>query len=121
MNAPDALGRVPDPARERGKIAPAKLAHVVLKSANKDRLVDFYKTLLEAEVTFGDRNAAFLIYDEEHHRIAVIGMPGLGRNSRRSAGVDHIDFTYASLDDLLATYERLKAAGSRPPATHPGE
>ena len=38
MNAPDAFGRVPTPARERGRIAPAKLAHVVLKSADKDRL-----------------------------------------------------------------------------------
>ena len=121
MNAPDAIGRVPIPARERGRIAPAKLAHVVLKSANKDRLVAFYKTLLEAEATFGDNNATFLTYDEEHHRIAVIGIPGLGRNSRRRVGVDHIAFTYASLGDLLATYERLKAAGIRPVwTTHHG-
>ena len=121
MNAPDAIGRVPAPARERGRIAPAKLAHVVLKSANKDRLVAFYKTLLEAEETFGDNNASFLTYDEEHHRIAVIGIPGLARNSRRRVGVDHIAFTYASLADLLATYERLNAAGIRPVwTTHHG-
>ena len=121
MNLPDAVGRVPTPARERGKIAPAKLAHVVLKSANKDRLVAFYKALLEAEETFGDGNASFLTYDEEHHRIAVIGIPGLSRNSRRRVGVDHIAFTYASLGDLLATYERLKAVGIRPVwTTHHG-
>ena len=121
MNAPDAIGRVPVPARERGKIAPAKFAHVVLRSANKRRLVDFYKTLLEAEETFGDENASFLTYDEEHHRIAVIGIPGLRPNSRRRVGVDHIAFTYASLGDLLATYRRLQDAGIMPVwTTHHG-
>ena len=81
-----------------------------MRSANKRRLVDFYKTLLEAEETFGDDNASFLTYDEEHHRIAVIGIPGLRPNSRRRAGVDHIAFTYASLGDLLATCWRPTAA-----------
>ena len=109
------------PARERGKIAPVKLAHVVLRSANKRRLIDFYKAVLEAEETFGDDNASFLTYDDEHHRIAVIGIPGLRPNSRHRVGVDHIAFTYASLGDLLATYRRLKNIGIVPVwTTHHG-
>jgi catechol-2,3-dioxygenase len=37
-----------------------------------------------------------------------------------SAGHDHLAFTYGSLGDLVATYERLKAAGIKPsvPVAH---
>jgi len=37
-----------------------------------------------------------------------------------SAGHDHLAFTYGSLGDLVATYERLKAAGITPsvPVAH---
>ena len=122
MNAPaQAHASVPVPARDRGKIAPAKLAHVVLRTANRAPMVAFYETVLEAQATFADANATFLTYDDEHHRIAVIELPGVGKPSRRRAGVDHIAFTYASLSDLLLTYKRLKGEGILPTwTTHHG-
>jgi catechol-2,3-dioxygenase len=56
---------------------------------------------------------SFLTYDDEHHRIAVVNVPGLP-DMTPAAGVDHIAFTFASLGDLLHTYRRLRDAGIAP-------
>lgn len=98
----------PRTARQRGKTAPAKLAHVVLRSAQADKVAQWYETVLEAEVTFRDDRLCFLTYDDEHHRIAVINMPGLPSPGGLATGVEHFAFTYACADDLFATYERLR-------------
>ena len=108
------INQDPKTARQRGKIAPAKFAHVVLRSAQAAEVVAWYKTVLEAEVTFGDERYCFLTYDDEHHRIAVVSMPGLPTPSSPASGVDHFAFTYASADDLFATYERLRDQGILP-------
>ena len=50
----------------------------------------------------------FVTYDEEHHRVAVLTMPGVGDHVDMTCGVHHIAFTYASLKDLMHTYNRLK-------------
>jgi catechol 2,3-dioxygenase-like lactoylglutathione lyase family enzyme len=95
-------------------VSPTRLAHVVMRSSQFDALVDWYKTVLNARVVFSDGALAFLAYDEEHHRIAVINVPGLERQPHGIASVHHLAFTYASLGDLVSTYERLEAAGIRP-------
>ena len=95
-------------------ISPARLAHVVLRSSQFDALVGWYTTVLGAKVAFSNGALAFLTYDEEHHRIAVLNIPGLQRQPDGMAGMHHMAFTYASLSDLVATYERLDMAGIRP-------
>ncbi len=106
----DAIARMPKTAKERGKIAPAKLAHVVLrtKEGRVQTLLDWYKTVLEGEAMFETPTIGFVTYDTEHHRIAVLAMPGVGDHVDMTCGVHHIAFTYASLGDLLHTYNRLK-------------
>ena len=104
----------PRTAKERGRTAPAKFAHVVLRSAQADKVVAWYKTVLEAEVTFGDQGICFLTYDEEHHRIAVVNTPGLPAPTGPTSGVDHFAFTYANIDELFGTYERLRKLGILP-------
>ena len=89
-------------------MSPSRLAHVVLRSSQFDALVNWYTTVLCARVAFTDGNLAFLAYDEEHHRIAVLNIPGLQRQPDGMTGVHHMAFTYASLSDLVATYERLE-------------
>ncbi len=102
-------------------IRPAKLAHVVLKTGRYKELIDWYQLVLGADVVHSDKMATFLTYDDEHHRLAILNLPVVPQ-TRASAGVDHFAFTYASLSDLLATYERLKKAGIEPawPVNHGG-
>lgn len=103
-----------DQQQNKPIISPDRLAHVVLRSSQFDALVHWYTTVLGATVAFSDGNLAFLSYDEEHHRIAVLNIPGLAPQREGTAGVHHMAFTYASLSDLVSTYERLDQAGIRP-------
>lgn len=108
MNAPAArrLSAVP--------VAPALLAHVVLRTADLGRLRDWYAKVLNAQVVHENPMLCFLTYDEEHHRIAIIGQPGLAPAAPNATGLHHMAFTYAGLGDLLATYRRLKDQGIEP-------
>lgn len=95
-------------------VSPQRLAHVVLRTSQLPTLVDWYTTVLGATVAFSDGNLAFLAYDDEHHRIAVLNIPGLKRQIDGMTGVHHMAFTYASLSELVSTYERLDGKGIRP-------
>src|SRR5437867_11822765 len=96
------------------RIAPEKFAHVVLKTANYDAVITWYATVLQARVAFRNDVIAFLTYDDEHHRVAVINTPGSPASDPAAAGVHHIAYTYAGLGELLATYRRLKPSGVEP-------
>jgi catechol 2,3-dioxygenase-like lactoylglutathione lyase family enzyme len=95
-------------------ISPTRLAHVVFRTSKFDELVSWYQTVLGAEIAFSDGALAFLSYDEEHHRIAIIHIPGLQDQPAGMCGMHHMAFTYASLSDLIATYERLAKLGIQP-------
>lgn len=97
-------------------VRPVKLAHIVLRTPRFAETVAWWRTVLGAEPRHENEFISFLTYDDEHHRLAIISSPKLGENDRRSAGLEHVAFTYASLDDLLTTYERLKAEGISPVA-----
>jgi catechol-2,3-dioxygenase len=101
-------------AAERGVVKPRQLAHVVRRTSRFDEMVRWYCTMLGAEVVHSDGMLAFLTYDEEHHRIAIAGIPGLEEQPAMAAGTDHIAFSYADLGEVLQTYRRLKAGGIEP-------
>jgi catechol 2,3-dioxygenase-like lactoylglutathione lyase family enzyme len=108
---------MPDERRaSEGCISPVKLAHFVLRTTPERfrEMVDWYRNLLGAEVAFENAFSCFMTYDEEHHRAAIIAIPGLAERPVGSVGVDHIAFTYAGLGDLIRTYERLAAEGVTP-------
>ena len=94
--------------------SPKALAHVVFRTANYRAMVDFYRDFLGAEVTHENGTLAFLRYDEEHHRVAIIAVPGTGPRVRTSAGLEHVAFAYGSLDDLTSAYAARKALGILP-------
>ena len=58
-------------------ISPAKFAHFVLRTGQFDRMIEWYRTVLAARVVFRDQILCFLSYDDEHHRLALINIPGL--------------------------------------------
>lgn len=95
-------------------VVPSRLAHIVLQTAAKRPLMDWYKEVLGARIVFENDFIGFLTYDDEHHRVAVIQMPGLDRPAQPVVGLAHFAFTYGSLRDLLDTYRRLKAVGITP-------
>jgi catechol-2,3-dioxygenase len=94
--------------------SPAKLAHVVIRTPNLEIMKDFYIKCLGAKVCHENPMISFLRYDDEHHRIALFQAPGTGPKNPQTAGLEHIAFSYDTLDDLALAYRQRKAAGILP-------
>jgi catechol-2,3-dioxygenase len=101
-------------ARQEGRLAPVKLEHAVLRTTELAPMLDWYLTVLQAEVTYANASIAFLSYDEQNHRVALVARPGTVPRQPNSAGLDHLAFTYADEGELVATYERLKGESIAP-------
>ncbi|KAJ5921589.1 Glyoxalase/Bleomycin resistance protein/Dihydroxybiphenyl dioxygenase [Penicillium verhagenii] len=86
-------------------LRPDGLAHVVFRTANIKTMVKFWATFLGAERVFENDFIAFLRYDEEHHRIAIINDESTGPRSNTAAGMHHVSFTYATLRGLLKAWD----------------
>jgi catechol 2,3-dioxygenase-like lactoylglutathione lyase family enzyme len=95
-------------------VSPTKFAHFVLRTGQVDKLAEWYKTVLAARIVFRDERLCFLSYDDEHHRLALIQIPGLQPRDPDGTGTDHVAYSYRDLGELLANYRRLKAAGILP-------
>src|SRR6202790_644147 len=95
-------------------VSPAKLAHIVNRTADLERMAKWYCDLLEAKVVFQNDFLAFITYDEEHHRVAFAKTGAGEQPGPHTRGVDHVAFTYAGIADLLATWERLERSGAQP-------
>jgi catechol-2,3-dioxygenase len=93
--------------------SPVKLAHVALKTSDLNASREWYKTVLDAEVVFENEMLCFLTYDDEHHRVVLAQDDGFVPGGP-SAGLHHVSFTYANLDALFETFERLQAHGIAP-------
>jgi len=95
--------------------SPTKLAHVVFRTNQMERMVDWYCAVLDAHRVFTDPGYTFITYDDEHHRVAFIAaQPYAERPAGLHVGFYHVAFTYGSLAELLGNYERLRDAGIRP-------
>ncbi len=90
--------------------------HVNLKTQRLDELIQWYGLVLGTEVTFRHDQGAWISNDEANHRIALLALPGFVDDGDKEAhtGMHHSAFEYASLDDLMDTYLRLKNAGVLP-------
>ena len=101
------------------RVRPTKFVHVVYRTRRFEQMVRWYETVFDAKVQYQNPALAFLTYDDEHHRFAFVNLdvvqPGGGEADRRGiVGVDHVAYTYASLDDLFENYVQLKELGIRP-------
>lgn len=61
-----------------------------------------------------DDTLCFLRYDDEHHRVAIIAVPGTTAKTSNSAGLDHVAFSFNTLNDLTLAYKQRKAHGILP-------
>ncbi|KAJ5632775.1 Glyoxalase/Bleomycin resistance protein/Dihydroxybiphenyl dioxygenase [Penicillium lividum] len=86
-------------------LRPSGLAHIVFRTANIKVMVAFWSKFLGAERVFENESIAFLRYDEEHHRVAIINDKSTGPRSATAAGLHHVAFTYDTLQGLLKAWE----------------
>lgn len=101
------------------RVRPQKFVHVVYRTHRFQQMLDWYKAVFDAEVVHENPVITFLTYDDEHHRLAFINLDIVkpedqDAEKRGLVGIDHVAYTYASLDDLFDNYEQLKAVGITP-------
>lgn len=93
------------------------LAHVVFQTGRMQAMIDWYGQVFGTRVVHRNPAMAFLTFDDEHHRFALLDLevvaPG-GPGVRGDVGVNHIAFTLPSAATLLDQYRRLKAGGIHP-------
>jgi catechol-2,3-dioxygenase len=101
------------------RIRPRKFVHVVYRTRRFDEMLRWYATVFDARVQHRNPVLAFLTYDDEHHRFAFVNLsildPG-GSESNKTGliGVDHVAYTYGSIEDLFENYAQLKEQGVEP-------
>jgi len=114
MTKTDTLSERSEPSPATKRVAPAQIAHFVIYTSRYAELTAWYKIVLGATATYEDDNLAFLSYDDEHHRVAIAGVPNLERQREGIASIHHIAFTYLTLRDLLLTWKHLAEEGIVP-------
>ena len=95
--------------------SPRRLAHIALRTNRLAELVDWYCKVLGAHVAHASDKIAFLTYDDEHHRIALVALQDYPpRDETTRVGYYHTAFAYDSLSDLLGNFVRLRGLGIVP-------
>ena len=93
-----------------------KFHHFNLKTTRLQEMIDWYCTLVGAQVLFQDAVGAWLSNDEANHRIALLAFPGFVDDPEKDTrtGLHHSAFEYATFEDLNSSYLRLRDAGVEP-------
>jgi catechol-2,3-dioxygenase len=82
-------------------------------------MLAWYQFVFDAKVQYQNPALTFLTYDDEHHRFALVDLdvvqPDDSETEKQGmVGVDHVAYTYASLEDLFENYAQLKTKGIEP-------
>lgn len=96
------------------------LAHFGIRARKYEEMLRWYVEVLEARILFQNDAAAFLTFDDEHHRLAIWTDAATAERPADVAGIDHICLALPAHSALAATYQRLKRAGHLPvlPVNH---
>ena len=86
------------------------LHHVNLKTTRLQEMIDFYRTLVGAEVIFQFDGGAWLSNDGANHRVALLAFPNFVDDPEKDTrtGMHHSAFEYANFEELNSSYLRLK-------------
>jgi catechol-2,3-dioxygenase len=91
-----------------------ELGHFGLRTADLPRAIDWYGRALGAQVRFRNEFAAFMSFDEEHHRFVLWDDGETGEKPENARGVDHIGMNCGRPTALADEYDRLKDLGILP-------
>jgi catechol-2,3-dioxygenase len=91
-----------------------QIGHFGLRTRDVDRAVEWYGRAFGADVRFRNEFAAFMSFDDEHHRFVIWDDGETEDKPAAAAGVDHIGFMCGGPGDLAEQYERLKNLGIEP-------
>lgn len=94
-----------------------QIGHFGLRTPDVDRAIDWYGRVFGAEVRFRNQYAAFMSFDDEHHRFVIWDDGETQDRPQAAAGVDHIGFMCSDPGELADHYERLKQIGIEPVAS----
>jgi hypothetical protein len=78
------------------------------------RLFRWYKDAFELEVLAENDRAVIATYDEEHHRFAFTQLPGTRPREKQISPLKHVAYAYATLNDLVSQYRKMKSLGYMP-------
>lgn len=102
---------------------PTQIAHVVYGTHRFDEMVEFYRTVFGDVVRMNNGRHAFLSFDHEHHRHALVNLGPAGNDTAGSTGgadyskrpgVRHVAYAWEDVPTLMSVYERLRDAGIKP-------
>jgi catechol-2,3-dioxygenase len=90
--------------------------HFNLKTTQLQALVDWYSTVVGADVVFKDETGAWLSNDPANHRIALLAFPGFEDDPDKDTrtGLHHSAFEYDAFEELNSSYLRLRGEGIEP-------
>src|SRR3990170_7951111 len=88
---------------------PLQIGHFGLRSRDVDRAVEWYGRAFGAEGRFRNEFAAFMSFDDEHHRFVIWDDGETEGKPAAAAGIDHIGFMCKDPGELAEHYERIKA------------
>lgn len=93
-----------------------KLHHATFMTVDVDAMVRWYELVCGLQPVFYAEHAAWLTNDEANHRIALLKLPGLKVpvDKPHTAGLHHTAFEYATFDQWLDNYVRLRDNGILP-------
>ena len=94
------------------------LHHINLKTKHLQEMIDWYATVVSMKSTYQFPGGAWLTNDTANHRLALLTSPQLTEDPEKlmHTGIHHSAFEYATVDELLDTYVRLKGLGIEPHA-----
>src|SRR4029453_12943358 len=95
------------------RIRPSRFVHVVYRTRKFEQMIEWYRDVFDCRVQYQNPVLAFLTYDDEHHRVALVNLSVVKPQAdeaegRGVIGVDHVAYTYGSVEDLVENYAQLK-------------
>jgi catechol-2,3-dioxygenase len=95
--------------------------HCGYQTPRKAEMLRWYRNVLGQYPTLevvppqGVWDTSWTTNDENHHRMGFVAVPGLKMEiDQKSPGLQHLAWEYASVDDLLESWERMKKLGIEP-------